>query len=185
MKFRLFYLSISVFFVASEASAFGLTADQMYRNLLTNENNGILPSYYSSSRRNEDQPRLAFKKAESKPEKIWQEKEGSFLDTKGIDDFSSFQHNDDWNEIVKEVKLGRVTPFCLEAIQRGSDTGNPHAVELLAWMYATGTGLKQDLTKSWTYYLQAAHLGVPSATANARAVYQAMKADERAQLPTF
>ncbi len=181
---RVLVFILSFGFFLPQAFAFGLTADQMYRNLLANENHGVVPSYYAVSRPGE-KPLLAFKKAESKTEKIWHEKEGSFLDAQKAEALSPVKQTSDWSEIVGNVRSGRVTPFDLEIIRRRSDNGDVEAVELLAWMYATGTGLKQDLTKSWTYYLQAAHLGVPTATANAKAVYQAMSASERSRLPSF
>lgn len=175
---------LSFGFFVPQAFAFGLTADQMYRNLLANENHGVVPSYYAVSRPGE-KPLLAFKKADSKTEKIWREKEGSFLDAQKPEALSSVKQTQDWREIVGNVRNGHVTPFELEIIRRRSDNSDVEAVELLAWMYATGTGLKQNLTKSWTYYLQAAHLGVPTATTNAKAVYQAMSASERSHLPSF
>ena len=171
-------------FMPCSAHSFGLTADQMYRNLLTTENRGILPSYYARSPKREPETHLVFKKVESVPEKIWSEKHGTFPDPKDADIFST-DRGENWKEVVKSVKSGHTTPFDLETIRRRSEADDAEAVELLAWMYATGKGVRQNLTKSWTYYLQAAHLGVPSAADNARAVYKAMNAAQRAQLPAI
>lgn len=164
------------------AHAFGLTADQMYRNLLTDENQGILPSYYARASKKET--RLSFKRVESVSEKVWAEKHGGLPDPIDTNIFETGD-TENWQEIVKAVKNGQTTPFDLETIRRRTQADDAEAVELLAWMYATGKGVRQDLTKSWTYYLQAAHLGVPSATDNARAVYKAMNAAQRASLPAI
>lgn len=164
------------------AGAFGLTADQMYRNLLTDENEGVLPAYYTRSAKK--QARLDFKRVESVSEKVWTEKHGELPDPTDMNIFETGD-TENWQEIVKAVKNGQTTPFDLETIRRRTQADDAEAVELLAWMYATGKGVRQDLTKSWTYYLQAAHLGVPSATDNARAVYKAMNAAQRASLPAI
>lgn len=166
-----------MFLGVSDALAFGLTADQMYRNLLSSEK-----SASSRSASLPEEPLLTFKKADSKPEAIWREKKALF-DKQAKP--AEFETEYSWNDIVNAVKKGAVTPFDLAEIRRLSEHENAEAIELLAWMYATGTGLRQDLQKSYTYYLQAAHMGVPSAYDNVRAVYQAMSPDQRAALPSF
>lgn len=149
----------------------------MYRNLLTSEKGAPKAAAMSS------EPLLTFKKADSKPEAIWQEKKVYFeKDTQKPSDFDAEYS---WSDIVVAVKKGNVSPFDLAEIRRLSEHENVEAIELLAWMYATGTGLRQDLQKSYTYYLQAAHMGVPSAYDNVRAVYQAMSPAQRAALPSF
>lgn len=66
---RSFVLGVFIIFCGvSRAFAFGLTADQMYRNLLTSEKRQVQSASLSSG------PLLSFKKADSKPEAIWQEK---------------------------------------------------------------------------------------------------------------
>ena len=70
---RSFVLGVFVIFCGvSRAFAFGLTADQMYRNLLTSEKGQVQSASLSSG------PLLSFKKADSKPEAIWQEKKVYF-----------------------------------------------------------------------------------------------------------
>lgn len=175
---RSFVLGLLIVFCGvSRAFAFGLTADQMYRNLLTSEKGS------SSSASRSEGPLLSFKKADSKPEAIWQEKKVYF--EKKTQKPADFDTEYSWNDIVVAVKKGNVSPFDLAEIRRLSEHENAEAIELLAWMYATGTGLRQDLQKSYAYYLQAAHMGVPSAYDNVRAVYQAMSPAQRASLPSF
>lgn len=161
--------------MTADASAFGLTADQMYRNLIQTEKSG--------GRASTGEPLLSFKKAESKPEEIWREKKAIFeRKTPQPDDFSDAY---DWKKVVVAVKKGNVTPFDVDEIRRQSERENVEAIELLAWMYATGTGLRQDLPKSYAYYMQAAQMGVASAYDNVRAVYQAMNPAQREALPAF
>ena len=159
----------------SQANAFGLTVDQMYRNVLDSERETPFSS--------KDKSLLAFKKVDSKPETIWREKKAYF--EKDVQKTEEFQPKKEWKEIVAAVKRKNVSPFDLAEIRRLSEYENPEAIELLAWMYATGTGLRQDLQKSYTYYLQAAHLGVASAYDNVRTVYRAMSPAQRSSLPSF
>lgn len=173
---RSFLAGLILFFGSvSQVYAFGLTVDQMYRNLI-----GTEQKIGSSSSK---EPFLTFRKADSKPEAIWQEKKAHF--EKKTQDPAEFDTENQWSDIVIAVKKGKVSPFDLAEIRRLSEHENAEAIELLAWMYATGTGLRQDLQKSYTYYLQAAHMGVPSAYDNVRAVYRAMSPDQRASLPSF
>ena len=133
----------------SECFAFGLTVDQMYRNIVDAEQGGT-----SSP----NKPLLTFKKADSKPEAIWEEKKAYF--EKRSQKPSEFNTESQWSDIVIAVKQGRVSPFDLAEIRRLSERENPEAVELLAWMYAT-------------------------AYDNVRAVYRAMSPAQRASLPAF
>ena len=159
---------------ASESFAFGLTVDQMYRNLVFSE---------QETAQKPSESVLAFKKVDSKPEAIWREKKVYF--EKQNQKPADFEPAGQWKDIVVSVKQGRVSPFDLAEIRRMSEHENAEAIELLAWMYATGTGLRQDLQKSYAYYLQAAHMGVSSAYDNVRAVYRAMSPEQRASLPSF
>lgn len=161
--------------MTANASAFGLTADQMYRNLIQTEKSG--------GRASTGEPLLSFKKAESKPEEIWREKKAIF--ERKMPQPADFSDAYDWKKIVVAVKKGNVTPFDVDEIRRQSERENVEAIELLAWMYATGTGLRQDLPKSYAYYMQAAQMGVASAYDNVRAVYQAMNPAQREALSAF
>ena len=172
--FRAF--ALGMVFVLSEVSetfAFGLTVDQMYRNVI----------FVEQEKAAADEPLLAFKKVNSKSEEIWQEKKVYF--EKRTQKSDEFESESPWEDIVASVKNGSVSPFDLAEIRRQSENENIEAIELLAWMYATGTGIRQDLTKSYTYYLQAAHMGLASANDNVRAVYKMMSPAQRAALPSF
>ena len=171
-------------FFATKASAFGLTADQMYRNVLTQENQGALPSYYTVKEKAEKRKIVTSLLPKKQPRKeLTPVRDNPFAPQESP--FSEFDMQREWHAVIAAVKENRMTPFDLEVIQKRAENDDTQAIELLAWMYATGNGLKQDLVKSWLYYTQAAHLGVPSGTQNAQAVYRVMSAVQRAQLTAF
>lgn len=58
----------------------------------------------------------------------------------------------------------------IQTIHRHAVAGNAAAVEVLAWMYATGRGLSPNPVQAFNWYIKAAELGVPRATHNARIV---------------
>lgn len=178
-------LSVIFVFTVSEAFAFGLTADQMYRNVLTQENDGILPSYYTVREKAEKQ----LNDVSSQPEQNTPKRKPSPTRENPFalqeSPFSEFDIQREWESVINAVKENRMTPFDLEIIRRHAENDDTAAIELLAWMYATGKGLKRDLVKSWIYYTQAAHLGVQSATKNAQTVYRGMTAAQRAELTVF
>ena len=176
-------LSAVFFLLATDAFAFGLTADQMYRNVLTTENEGALPSYYTVREKAEKRKIVTALHPDALSNKAQPTKENPFALQESP--FSEFDIQQEWDAVVKAVKENRVTPFDLDVIRRRAENDDTAAIELLAWMYATGKGVRQDLVKSWMYYTQAAHLGVPSAVANARAVYRGMSAAQRAELTAF
>ena len=177
-------LFLTLLFFSSKAFAFGLTADQMYRNVLTQENEGALPSYYTVREQAEKKKIISSLLPENAARTQLLPINESVLSPQESA-FSEFDLQREWESVIKAVKENRLTPFDLEIIQKRAQNDDAQAIELLAWMYATGKGLKQDLVKSWLYYTQAAHLGVPSGTKNAQAVYKSMTAVQRSQLTAF
>ncbi len=161
--------------LCGQANAFGLTADQMYRNLMRAESDDSLSAALKREKKGDD-PVLTFNKHSPRPDPV---------EPQIGEDRSVFKAQYNWRDIVVAVRRGQVSPFDLEEIRRMSEHENAEAIELLAWMYATGTGIRQDLPKSYAYYLHAAHLGVPSAYDNVRLVYQAMTPTQRSDLPNF
>ena len=162
------------FFLISRAFAFGLTADQMYRNFLVLEEQTENPERATVN---------SFVKIEKKPVSE-NSSSGKHDSIKGkIPQLQDFDKKQDWNDIVDAVKNGRVTAFDLAEIQRLSEQDDVQALELLAWMYATGNGVRQDLQQAYMYYLCSARQGAPLAYENMRAVYQAMTPQQRSSLP--
>ncbi|MCQ2914532.1 MAG: hypothetical protein MJ247_05000 [Alphaproteobacteria bacterium] len=158
------------------AFAFGLTADQMYRNLIETESGDALTKRLAQEK-NVDDPYITFKK----------EHPHEFVDEIATtnNDKSQFIRQEDWKEIVSAVRSNSITPFQLDEIQKLSENDNSEAIELLAWMYATGTGIKQDLVKSYTFYLKASYLGIPTAQENMKSVYRSMSPDQKKAIPKF
>ena len=74
-------------------------------------------------------------------------------------------NNDDLEEINQRVKLN-----------------DAKAVEVLAWMYTKGVGVKQNLVEAFKLYKKAESLQVSSAAQNASLVFKAMTVDEKAKI---
>ena len=84
-----------------------------------------------------------------------------------------------WPEVVKQVASGNPGPFAVDLVQRQTRSGDPEAIELLAWMHVGGIGVQKDLPRAFHLYLRADTLGVSSAKDNAEAIYKAMTRTER------
>ena len=72
------------------------------------------------------------------------------------------------SEAKKEVK-SEVKDIAL--VTALADEKKPEAVELLAWMNATGTGVEQNFYNAWFLYTEADDLGVKEAKRNAAVIY--------------
>ena len=72
---------------------------------------------------------------------------------------------------VKAVKSGTASAEDVALISSLAKEKNPDAVELLAWMNATGTGLSQNFYNAWFLYAEADDLGVTGAKRNATVIY--------------
>lgn len=167
------FVLVFLFCGVSQVFAFGLTADDIYRDVM-----GIEPK--------KTKPQAVSSKTEEKSEKSSSDKpDGEIFFEKKTQKTKEFEPESQWSDVVAAVKKGNVSPFDLAEIRRLSEQDKPEALELLAWMYATGTGVRQNLPKSYIHYVRAARLGVASAAENARKVYQAMSPSQRAALPTF
>lgn len=82
-------------------------------------------------------------------------------------------------EIFRDIQTGSVTGEEMEALERHADTGEPQAVEVLAWCYFVGRGRNVDLVEAYRLYGKAASLNVPNATKNQRAVFARMTGAQR------
>lgn len=90
-----------------------------------------------------------------------------------------------WNKVVQNVKNGKVTASELRELEVKAGENNPQAVEMLAWIYAKGVGVKSDLIKAFRLYMQAENLGVPNAKLNAAKVYKVMPRQMREELVAY
>lgn len=87
-----------------------------------------------------------------------------------------------WQQVLKNVQGGYVSSFELEELEKYEQENDPQAVEVLAWIYARGIGVKQDLEKAFSYYKKAVALNIPNAKENAVKVYRAMSVEQRSKL---
>ena len=84
-----------------------------------------------------------------------------------------------WPEVLKSIAGGSPSPFAVDAVRRRAERDDPQAIELLAWMYTNGVGVKRNLGQAFDLYVKADSLGVGSAKDNAKAVLKAMPVAER------
>jgi soluble lytic murein transglycosylase-like protein len=74
----------------------------------------------------------------------------------------------------------------VRAIGLGAAQGDPVAAEVLGWLFATGTVIRQDPVRAVGWYVRAASRGAPNALENARIVMARLNPAERARLdPTW
>lgn len=72
-----------------------------------------------------------------------------------------------WREAVADVRYGKPDWYDAEVVrQRAEMEEYPPAMALLAWMFETGTGVREDLRKAYTWYQRAKLAG--EAQANGR-----------------
>lgn len=161
------FLCVCALFVWSPACGFGLSLDEMYRMSLRDENGGVLPGY------------IVNRGLTPWPEPKPPTPEERAADTgAGVIRLPLTQALP-WPEVVKQVASGNPGPFAVDLVQRYTRSGNPEALELLAWMHVGGIGVQKDLPQAFHLYLRADTLGVSSAKDNAEAIYKAMTRAER------
>lgn len=179
-----FILTLGAAFPCSAASL-----DELYRDLVRSDNSGYLPLYV----KNRNAPEFIFDDSE-----LEQAKEHKPLlpvnSNDLIIDFENHRLQREleataqklrWQQALEAVKHNKVTPVDLHEIETRANQNNPTAVEIYAYMYAKGIGVKPDLIKAFELYQQADKLGVKNALQNAAEVYKAMSFDQRAQLSPF
>lgn len=161
--------------------------DEIYRDLVRSDNRGYLPLFV----KNREAPKIFsdenFAKEVTRPEVIDEQA------VRGLEDINL--ENDRqrrsaeieaaqlrWEQVLKNVQNGYVSSFELDELVKHEQQDDPKAVEVLAWIYSRGIGVKTDLLKAFSYYKKAVALNIPNAKENAIKVYHAMSPDERAQL---
>ena len=70
----------------------------------------------------------------------------------------------------------------VRVVAMGAAKGDAMAAEVLGWLFATGTVIRQDRAKAVGWYVRAASSGSPAALDNARALMGHLKATERSRL---
>ncbi len=182
---KIFFTLLAICFCSQTAHAVGL--DEIYRDLVRDDNKGYLPIFV----KNRNQPELLFEEdfiktyPQAEVKDIPENKPVSLIDERKIREQQRLEELKRWKEAVKAVKENRVTPVELEEIDRYADNNDPKAVEIKAWMYARGIGVKQDLPEAFYLYQKAASLGVKNALQNAALVYKSMSRFQRENLTSF
>ena len=176
--------SIGIIFIYT-SSVWAASLDELYRDIVRSDNMGYLPLFV----KNRKEPDVAVDDAldkvdadtfvlksngETKEIKLTNEarKKAALRRAKQIK----------WEQTLKAVAENRVAPLDLEEINQRAKLNDAKAIEVLAWMYTKGVGVKQNLIKAFRLYKKAELLQVSSAAQNANLVFRAMSADERAKV---
>ncbi len=180
--------------ISNMAYAFNPTLDEIFKNIIRIDNEGRLPLYIQEkdSKTPVSEEKSQILKAENTATtdslKELKETKNNKQEEIEIDierNISKSSYSDQklaeaqqkiklWEILVSKIKTGNINAFDLEKIETLVREKDPKAVELYAWMRATGTGVRQDLQNAWELYSLAANLGVKNAGENANAVYQTM-----------
>lgn len=144
-----------------------VSLDQIYRDSLREENAGALPGYVL----NRGLPPYP----EPKPP-VPGSGEGRL--GAGVIDLPLHTQMA-WNEVLKNIAGGQPSPFAVDAVRRRAERNDPQAIELLAWMFTNGVGVKRDLPQAFDLYVKADALGIANAKENAKAVLKSMRPEER------
>ena len=166
-------------------SVWAASLDELYRDIVRSDNMGYLPLFVKNRKEPDiavdegldkvDAENFVLKaKGETKEVKLINEarKKAALRRAKQIK----------WEQTLKAVAENRVAPLDLEEINQRVKLNDAKAVEVLAWMYTKGVGVKQDLVKAFKLYKKAEGLQVSSAAQNASLVFKAMTADEKAKV---
>ena len=179
-----FILTLSAAYPASATSL-----DELYRDIVRSDNSGYLPLYV----KNRNAPEFLLDDSEFKSDQPNPE----LLPVKEDDlsvDFNNYRKQQDleeiaqkllWQQSLAAIKSNQVTPVALSEVERRAALDDPTAVEVYAYMYAKGIGVKPNLIKAFGLYQRADKLGVKNALHNAAQVYKAMNFDQRAALSPF
>ena len=168
-----------------------MSLDEIYRDVVRSDNRGYLPMFV----KNREAPDFVVdtKALKDVPEPKAEDKSPikpdleivKFENQRKIHEEQVRQKWAAWNRVIQNVKNGKVTASELRELEVKAGENNPQAVEILAWIYAKGVGVKPDLIKAFRLYMQAENLNVPGAKLNAAKVYKVMPRQMREQLVAF
>ncbi len=176
-RFRIVALAVWLSLVAAPAWAFGDSLDALYRDNLRAENNGELPPYIYAG--------IPVPLPQAKPPTPAQVLEKLRRESPSVV-VPDAAPPMPWPDVVKQIGSGAPGAFAVDAVRRKTEAADPAAVELFAWMNATGTGVRRDLPQAFALYLQADGLGVTGAKENAKAIFSALTpADKKTVLNPY
>lgn len=161
--------------------------DEIYRDIVRSDNSGYLPLYV----KNRNAPEFLFDDSELQKAKdnpplipIIQEEDSviDFENKRKLRELEEQARILQWQQTLNAVKENRVTPVELKEIEQKAEKNDPQAIEVYAYIYARGIGVKPDLPKAFQLYQKAEKLNVPNALQNAAKVYKAMSPKQRKEL---
>lgn len=173
-------LSITIFctLIPTAKSA---SLDEIYRDVIRDDNSGYLPIFV----RNRNRPELLFEDNLPKEEKTIKKKEQptvKLLDERKIKQDAIKAEKERWKNTIKAIQTNQITAKELKTLDEYVEKDDSKAIEIKAWMLAKGHGIKQNLVESFLLYRKAEKLGVKDAKKNAAQVYRAMNRDQRESL---
>lgn len=162
---------------------YAASLDELYRDIIRSDNQGYLPLFV----KNRTTPNIS---ADSALDKAKDATSSASSSQTSVNLSNNRRQKEEiqkakqqqWENTIKAVQQNNVTPLDLEEINYRAQHNDPKAVEILAWMYTKGVGVKQDLIKAFHLYRQAERLKVASAGRNATLIYKSMSAEQRAAL---
>ena len=176
-----------IFFISFPAHSASL--DELYRDLIKDDNEGYLPMFV----KNRNVPESILDEQLKVPYFSSVIAPTPGLDLRPVDLVNDYKIREaerlakikDWENAIKAVQQNKVTPIELNIIMERINENDAKAIEIYAWMNAKGVGVKQDLITAFQYYMKAESLQVPDAKKNATLVYKAMTKDQRASLSSL
>ncbi len=181
--------SLMVFLAPAQVGvAEASSLDELYRDIIRSDNQGYLPMFV----KNRDIPDILVEEEILKripaqtPETLKNpdQKPLNLTNTRPDPNALRKARQLKWDNTLKAVAENRVTPLELQEIEYRARQNDAKAVEVMAWMYTKGVGVKTDYVKAFRLYRHAASLQVPRAEENAALVYKAMNEDQRRSLKT-
>ncbi len=171
--------------MALQAQAAGL--DEIYRDLVRSDNRGYLPLFVKNRHAPNIYDEEIINSEVIKPLVIDAQTLQNLEDINLVNERQRRSAEREaaelrWQQVLKNVQNGYVSSVELEELLKREMNNNPHAVDVLGWIYARGIGVKPDFVKAFNYYKKAAVLKVPNATENAVKVYRAMSPEEKSKL---
>ncbi len=175
-----FLISITTFLFPSFVIASSL--DDLYRDIIRSDNSGYLPLFVKNRQPPiillEEDDLLAVKQTNAKTTST------NIVSVKLSNDINKRSalakaRQIQWLKTVAAIKSNQVTPLELQDITSRAKENDPKAIEILAWMYTTGTGVSTDFIEAFNLYQKAANLNVANAEKNALIVYKSMNDEQR------
>ena len=169
-------------FCSSIQTGEAASLDEIYRDIVRDDNSGYLPIFV----RNRNRPELLFEdslpKESSKEETKKAQPVVKLLDERKIKQDAIKAETERWQNTIKAIQANKITAKELRVLDEYVAKNDSKAIEIKAWMLAKGHGVKPNLVESFLLYRKAEKLGVKDARKNAAQVYRAMNREQRESL---